>query len=255
MPTMHTFETPGPVHLRVVNMCGRVSVRAGDRDHTDVEVTGVPSDDGEVSVEHRDHGGRHVVSVTVPRPRRRFLGLVTDDYVVEVSVPTGTSVHVVTASADIDLSGPLADVEVKSASGDVRVDRCTTARLTVVSGDIVVERVEDGCTAGSVSGDIELGHATGDVTARTVSGDLQVRCADDGVLTVRTVSGDVAIGVLRGSAVAVDVGSASGDLQSEFELSSTPDPDESDRPLVDVRVQTVSGDVRLTRAGDVAGAA
>lgn len=98
----------------------------------------------------------------------------------------------------------------------------------------------------SVSGDVRAVVVDGSVSVKSVSGGLDVGSVRQGHVEVHSVSGDVVIGVAAGSTVNVDAGSASGDLSSEIPLSA--DAPDTDAPVVVIRVNTVSGGLRVRRA-------
>lgn len=247
------FSTPGHVHLVITNPTGSVTVEASSTDLTEVTVSRTREGSDPVEIEHHDDNGRHTITISAPRGRNRLFGLLGQDIDIRVEVPQGASVTMTGASADLTVLGQVGRVEAKSASGDVRVERCTGGRVASVSGDVVLQATEGDCVAQTVSGEVRIGHLRGDLKGRTVSGDFLLECVVEGELSIGTVSGDVRIGVQRGSRLAIDANSASGDLTSEVDLSDT--AGSGDGPIVDIRVQTVSGDVRLLRADSAATAA
>ena len=110
-------------------------------------------------------------------------------------------------------------------------------------------------SAQTVSGDLRIGPVEGSADTKTVSGDIRFQSVTAGDVRFTSVSGDVEIGIAHGSAVDVDAGSTSGDLSSEVPLASEPQPGdiagEGDPgpPTVVLRGRTVSGDVKVFRAG------
>lgn len=250
---MPVFTTPGAVHLKVANPCGDVTIEAIEGDTTEVVLTAARSDDPQAQVEHHQRGGRHEVTVTVPRNKTRLFGLLADEVTVTVRLPRGASASVISASADVRVRGEMGRLEVKSASGDVRVEQARDAQLATVSGDVDLGRATGSCTAVSVSGDVRVGHLDGDLKGKSVSGDLTVDCAAQGVISARSVSGDLTVRVQRGSRVVVDAASTSGDVRSELELSDA--RPEGDGPTVSIQALSVSGAVRVARAAEADSAA
>jgi DUF4097 and DUF4098 domain-containing protein YvlB len=153
---------------------------------------------------------------------------------VRATVPHGTDVKIKTASADTHLDGQFGELAVNSVSGDTKVSG-------KVGGDAKLKMV---------SGDARLDSVDGDVSAQTVSGDIRFDALTAGDVRFTSVSGDIEIGIAQGSALDVDAGSTSGDLSSEVPLGSEPlEGGGEGAPTVVLRGRTVSGDVKVFRAG------
>jgi DUF4097 and DUF4098 domain-containing protein YvlB len=280
-----TFETPGGVRLSVENQVGLVVVSARGGDTTVVTLeAGAPESEELVeraTVSCRPAGDGHAVSVQVPR--LRFLR--RHAVMVRVAVPEATRVTVGTASADIEIEGPVGEADVTTGSGDISIDdvaagvRARTAsghvvlgrvggdlRVQTASGDLRCSSVAgaaDFCTA---SGDLEVGAAGGPVEVKAtsgqvrlgelaqgarvanVSGNVRVLALGQGRLHVRSVSGDVAVGVARDVELRVDVETTSGSVHSDIPLTAEPEPGPRPGARVDLSVRSVSGNVEIGRA-------
>jgi DUF4097 and DUF4098 domain-containing protein YvlB len=269
-----TYETPGPLRLRLDVPVGRIEIEAGGGTTTDVELDAASGDMralvDNARVVLRDRGDGHELLLEV-QPRFGFfvsLGR-TQDLRVRISCPRGADLDVTTRSADLVARGEVGAVAVKTASGDVSIDDAArdarvhtasgdvrmdyvggTASVQTASGDVALNRVEGEVTAQLVSGDLWIRDANHAVSARTVSGDQRIEAVVRGAVELQSVSGDVLVGVRRGSAVYVDVSTVSGSTSSELELADAPahvDVD-TDGPHVELRAKTVSGDVSIVRA-------
>ncbi|MCR6033148.1 DUF4097 family beta strand repeat protein [Nocardioides sp. zg-579] len=271
----HRHPAPGPVDLYVEVGDGRVHVTATDTDHTAVRITGHDAQDVALEL------GPEQVSVVAPRRRAGFL---TGDrsLVVEVEVPLGTRVVARTGSADVVLDGRAGRCQLRTGSGDVRVEELgAPATVETGSGRIEVAEAAGELRVKSGSGDVRLGHvgaavavSTGsgtvtvasndgpvavktgsgdldvteartDVTLATGSGDLRIGAATRGRVTAKGASGDVRVGIRPGTPVWTDISTVSGTVRSE--LPSTGAPAEG-QDHVELRARTVSGDVVLTPA-------
>jgi Toastrack DUF4097 len=215
---MHVFETPGSVSLQIKLPSGRVVVTTADEPRTTVEVValGRRGQDAidEIDVTMDERHGRHVVTIEQKDKFRWGPIQITwgGDFECRVTCPPGTDVDLAGGSTDLRAEGELGEVSVRSASGDVR--------LGSALGAVQVK---------TASGDISVGAVLADSSIVTVSGDLGVERIEASV-TARSVSGDVTIGSVAGE---LGLSTTSGDV----DLKSVEDGD--------VRVQTVSGDVRI----------
>jgi hypothetical protein len=190
-------------------------------------------------------------------------------FTVHVTAPSGSGIRIQSQSADVVVTGradrletrtasgdvSVAEVDARSvvqtASGDVRVTSTADCDVRTASGDIEVGNVSKEAILHSTSGDIRLDAATGNISARAVSGDVRVLDASTGRTEIITVSGDVEVGIHAGSLAAIDLSTISGSTNSDFEVSDQPpgSDDEGDEgPLLDLRVKTTSGNIRLRRS-------
>jgi hypothetical protein len=203
--------------------------RSGDFDQVEIRV--VEESDG-VTVcavyrpeEHPGGGCDLDEGDRVRRDRsRRDEIRVSVDYVVKV--PAGVDLVGSMVSGDVEARGLRSDVKASTVSGDVFVSTTGTARANTVSGSI----------------DVEMGSL------------------DWRDLSFHTVSGDITLRLPASLAADVEFESLSGDLDTDFDLALQ---GRSQRRWVGERLrgtigdgggrslslQTVSGDVRLRKAG------
>ena len=261
-----TFSTPEPPEVEVRLASGTIRVEALPQSETIVEV--VPQNEAaaevvdDVRIEQRGSGA---VLVDVP-DRRGGFGLFrsSPEFDIRITCPERSTLEAKTASADVSARGTYAAVRVRTASGDVEVDRADrsvevqsasgdievvaagSAELNTTSGDVRIAEVRGPLRASLVSGDFTVTDARASVEASTVSGDQRLDAVQRGVIALRSVSGDVTVGVRRGANVWLDVRSMSGDTDSELDL--TGDAPESGQAEVELRINTVSGDVSIRRS-------
>jgi DUF4097 and DUF4098 domain-containing protein YvlB len=249
----HTFNTPLPLAVEVGIPSGDIEIETAEGEESHVTIDGDERLLAEVEVSQ--DGNRITVSY---RGKAKFgfsltpFAVVWDNNLkVRARVPHGADLKVKTASADVRVDGRLGSLAVNAVSGDTRVRGEVSCDVTLktVSGDAELDAVGGKLTIQSVSGDLRAGPVEGSVEAKTVSGDIRVGAVRKGDMRFTSVSGDIEIGIATGSLVDVDAGSTSGDLSSEVPLGSEPVPGEgTDGPTVVVRGRTISGDVRVFRA-------
>ena len=269
---MPSFPTER-ARLKVRNPSGDVQVETRDVAETTVDL--VPLNDSEATrqaIEKANVGARGD-EVFVELEGRSWSisigswGMGSAKVSVRIVCPEGSDLECDTASADVRTHGTLGEARIRTASGDLRLERVQGAleaksasgdlrvehvegrvSLNTVSGDVDLRTAMSGIGVNSVSGDVVVGEVYGDVTAGTVSGDLMVRAAGPGEVGLKAVSGDVVVAMRRGLRVKLDVSSVSGAVGSELDVSDT--PLRADGPEANLRVRTVSGDVRITRAAE-----
>ncbi len=262
---MQTFHTPNPIQLSLRVPSGDVTIDAVDTAETEVDLRDSGDEASQQAVEQArvELRGSELV-VDVPRIRGGFLRGEAG-VVLRIRCPRGSSLDLQTRDADLAARGRLERVDATSVSGDLFVDEAGRATVRTTSGDVRIERCGDldgNTTSGdlqildlhgraglkSVSGDIHVGDLRGQLNANTVSGDQRIEGVVEGELTLHAVSGDVSVGIRRGSRLWVDARSMSGSTTSELNLEDGP-AGEGEGPLVELRVNTISGDVSVRRAG------
>jgi DUF4097 and DUF4098 domain-containing protein YvlB len=222
---IESFATPGPVRLRINIPSGDVELETADVEETTVELEADGVED-EVLIEMRPRGDGHEVVVDADRVDRGFLRRVS--FRLRVVAPQAADVETNLASADLRARGRYGHVDANLASGDAELEHVASANVN------------------SASGDLRIGAAEGDVKVNTASGDVDLRSVSSGEVKVQTASGDVAVGIAKGSQLWVDAQSLAGETSSELELEAAPREDAG--PLVELRVQSMSGDIAVRRA-------
>jgi hypothetical protein len=182
---------------------------------------------------------------------------------VTVKAPAGSRCSAKTASADVSCVGELGDLRATTASGDVTAARLTgeldvqtasgdvlvsavgsDAKVSTASGDVQLARIGGEARISTASGDVTLGQCASSVNANTASGDVDLRAVSAGRISANSASGDLAVGVVPGISVYLDLASTSGDISSDLHESDGADSG----PAVEIKCRTLSGDVRIHRA-------
>ncbi|MDQ3164816.1 MAG: DUF4097 domain-containing protein [Actinomycetota bacterium] len=280
---MYEFHTPEPVRLRLELGSGEIRIATTETDRTTVEVTSQRDNEAgreavaETRVEQR---GRDIV-IEAPRKSASFFRS-GPQLQVHVRVPHASQLEAKIHSADLEVTGQLIDVNVKTGSGDVRLDTAIedtnvqsgsgdielerggretrtqsgsgdvrirhadgSVKVSTGSGDIGVDHAGGPVHLNSGSGDVQLADAAADVSVNTASGDQYLGRVRRGRVRSNAASGDIHIGVAEGTAAWLSVNSLSGSVHSELDGAEPPNDDED---TVEVRVNTVSGDITLVRS-------
>ena len=275
------FQTPEPVRLDVRLGSGEIRLEASDTTETTVRLEPLRDSESsqsaiaEARVEQR--GDEILVDV---RGSRRFLRGV--DVLVEIRCPEESSLRTKTGSADIEGHGRLGSVEVETGSGDVQFSEVSgDAEINAASGDVQISRVGGRGRINTASGDVQLSSVNGEAKINSASGDVQIREAGsahevntasgdvlvreasssvsansasgdqtigsvtEGKVDVKTASGDIKVGIREGSTLWVDARSRSGEVRSELPVSDI--PPEGDAPHVELRANSMSGDITVVR--------
>lgn len=250
-----TIDIAGVRRLKVGLVAGHVDIVAHDDPNTRVEVHSVfgrelkvTLDGDRLEIDHpqlrwdnfievfrdvRDRA-RVDISILVPRETALTLGVISAEGLVS-GLHEDTTAS--TVSGDLVIDGVRGDLGLNSVSGEITV-RAHHGAITAktVNGELAVEGEILSFRSESVNGDVLL-DTTGvpdEVRINTISGDLTARFAADtpARYTVNTVSGEIR---LDGTTVRKPRGrhvSSSGQL---------------DRRWVELRANTVSGDVNVLR--------
>jgi DUF4097 and DUF4098 domain-containing protein YvlB len=280
---MPEFDRSTPVTVAVEGHRGNVDIDAEDRATVVADVVPLDSSDASRSAAEAAIVTLEGDALVVRTPAanggrwRRSANLA-----ITVRVPTGSSLAVKTASADVHARGTYATAQVNTASGDLRVENVTgDARMESASGDVTIGRVGGALRMSSASGDLEIGDVDGDVSLNTASGDVSLRHAGASVgvdtasgdvvigvvgrgrTDIRSASGDVGIGVAAGTGVWLDLNTLSGSTRSDLAMTGLtpagdrhpqrltgdgPDPTPPTGATLELRVQTLSGDIHVRRA-------
>lgn len=283
-----TFLTPGAVSLDVRLGAGQVMLEATATEETTVELEPLRDNDATIAaiesarVESLASGEGHEVVVDVRQRRSGLLGR-GPEVLVRVKCPLESSAEVRTGSADVEGRGLFGSVDVETGSGDVEFgDVSGEAAISAASGDVEVRMIGGEGRVNSASGDVQVGFiggdgsvntASGDVMIKTAGGSLRVNSASGDVIVkealssvgintasgdqivgsvfsdsvdLKSASGDIRVGIKQGSRLFVDARSRSGEVASELEVSEA--APEGDAPLVELRANTMSGDISITRA-------
>jgi DUF4097 and DUF4098 domain-containing protein YvlB len=234
-------------------------------------------------VELRDRGNGHEIAIDV-RDRARGIGIFRGaEVLVAVTSPEGTSVETKSGSADVEgrgrfgsvkvetgsgdvefteiageanISAASGDVQMSSVGGDAQVNTASgdvlirqiggEAKINSASGDVIIREVQGELSVNSASGDVLVREAGSSVGINTASGDQELGSVVSGKVTLKSASGDLKIGIREGTSLWVDARSRSGEVRSELPVSDLP-PD-GNGPTVELRANTMSGDVTVTRA-------
>lgn len=269
----HHYDTPEPIDLVIEIGRGTVRVDAITTSTTDITLTGARADqvrvehvDGEISIiGPRDGLGfrpgdtRVDVIVSLPVDSRLVSRLGSADLVATGrlgggQVKTGSGdvrldelcgpADVETGSGDVRIAGPAADLRIKSGSGNVSLGLTQGAlAISTGSGDVTLGGVEGPSVVKTGSGDLLITAARADTSYATGSGDLRIREATRGSFTARTASGDVAVAVRAGVPVWTDINTLTGRIHSTLRGAGHPEPGQDH---VQLRVTSASGDVDLS---------
>jgi hypothetical protein len=245
-----TFTTPGAVTLQINVPAGDIDIETRESDETivELEVRGRDSEEleRETRIEARPRVDGHEVVVDAAQIRR-LLRIRDGDYRVRIQAPPGAAVRAELATADIRGRGRYGELELDVASGDVEFDQVDgEAKVNTASGDVELRRASS-ARLNSASGDIRVDEASGSLEVNTASGDIQIGRVVEGNVKAHSASGDIEVGIAKGSRLWVDAQSLSGDTSSELELEPAPAADD-EGPLVELRAQTMSGDISVRRA-------
>jgi hypothetical protein len=267
--TTKTFPLSGPINLQLRIPHGAVTVEAVDG-LAEASVEAVPRhknsdvlerlvielDGPTLLVRSPRQGGVFDLPIFGRRGR--------DELDVQIRVPSGTAMHLLTFTASITVQGRVGGADLAWGAADASLDHVGgDLRVRFGSGTVRVAQVDGSVELRSGAGAVDLGEVRGAITAGCGSGNFDVLLAHDAVRS-RSGSGNARIGAAHGD---VDLVSGSGNVQigvpagviAELDVSTGAGRIESDLPIDDaprdaaaasikLRARTGSGRVRLFRA-------
>jgi hypothetical protein len=277
------FQTSEAISATVEVVIGDVRITTGDRVDTIVEVR--PSDPGtdvdvkaaeQTRVEFTD--GRLLVKA----PKSRALGLfgTPGSIDVELLLPTGSHLRGTAEIAAFHATGSLGECWIKTAAGDIHLERTGaldahtssgaviigtvtgnallntgtgavrvgaidgTAMIKNSDGDSRVGTVSGNVTVKAANGHIVIDHAGADVTASSSSGDIRIGEVTRGTVSIKTASGELEVGIPAGTAAYLDLHTSYGNLHNRLDVAYAPAQHEE---KVEIRGRTSFGDIIIRR--------
>lgn len=282
---MPVFDTPSPILATLELVCGTAKIIATDRVDTVVQVRPTdPRDDSDVRAAEQTRVEFSDGALLVRAPRVRALDFSRKSRSVDVTIelPAASQVDCETAVGEFTGTGELGECRVKTSVGAIRLEQCGPVRLSTALGAVTVDGVagdaDVNCGSGAVrigavkgdavvrnsngatrigavtgevrarssNGDIVIDRAVAGVDARTANGSIRVGGVVRGAVALRTALGDVEVGIAAGTAAWLDLHTGHGSVRNELD-SVTDEPGDTDHK-VEVRAETVLGDIRLHRA-------
>lgn len=247
---LQTFEVGDRIRIEATASSGGIVVSVGPAGVVEVTL----EDPSGYVVEHRGE----LITVTPERGRLRRRG--ASD--IHLRVPAAVSLGLKTASGDVMVNVPVREVEVSTASGDIRLGSAARLKAQSGSGDVHIDAVETLAEVNTGSGEVRIGvvehdlqvnTASGDVDVdrigrtaglKSASGDLTVRRFDGTDLRLNTLSGDARVGVPPHRVLDCDLQTLSGELRNRLPTGDGSEPELQ----VSLRIKTMSGDVTLEGA-------
>ena len=281
---MPTFDTPEPISVDLDLVVGDARIAASDRHDTVVEVR--PSDgshEPDVRAAEQTRVEYAAGRLLVKAPRQRGLGLFNKPGSIDVTIdlPAGSRVHGDASVGAFHGAGRLGECRVKTAAGDIQLERTGPVDLNTGAGAISVDRVAgsaevstgsgrvrlreiDGTAViknsngdswvGEVAGDLRVNSANGnisvdradaDVNASTANGDVRVGGVRRGSASLKTSLGEIEVGIQTGTAARLDVHTAFGRIHNQMDASDAPGQADD---TVEVRARTSYGDIVIHRS-------
>jgi DUF4097 and DUF4098 domain-containing protein YvlB len=280
-----TFDTPEPISAVLEIGVGDISIEAGDRADTVVEVTpgdaAKPADVRAAEQTRVEFTGGQLL-VKTPRNWRQYSFRSGHESVdVRIELPAGSQVRVEAGVAGVRSQGRVGECRVSTGVGEVQLDQAGPARLKTGAGDITVRRVTGHCEIASGTGAIRVGHVDGDAVVKNsngdtlvgaITGDLRASSANGtitvdqagGSVTAKTARGNVRLGEVRGGTVEaqtgfgqidvavadgvaawLDLDARFGEVRSSLDAAGQPEPGEDS---VEIRARSSFGNIEIRRS-------
>ena len=277
---MPTFTTPRPINVTLELDAADVKILASDRTDTVVEVRARGKIFGAKAAELTcvDYSSGRLL-IKGMGPRNLFNSVRRAPVDVTIELPAGSNVQA-KGMDDFRAEGRLGDCQIKTAGGNISLDRCGALTLMTVSGDITVNHGEgpvnvttgsgfvriqkiDGAamikhangdiSIGEMTGELQLSVAKGDINfglisgsavAKTAMGDIRVNEVARGSIQLESAYGDLEIGMPEGTAAWLDVSTQHGIVRNSLKAGA----DSGQLNKAEVRAHTLFGDIAIRRS-------
>lgn len=246
------YDASPQVAVIVSNASGRIRITSWEQAAVQVDAVKMARRDADIEqiqIQVMADANRVEIRTLYPRGNSSWEGGLSVAY--EIKVPRGAMLSSITAaSAEIEISGPVASVIARASSGNV-VARAITgaATLTSTSGNVSAEQIGGDLRVRSTSGQVRAAQVGGAATASSTSGRVELvgitgrasAHATSGPVEVREVGGDVQADSLSGPVSVTDVRGrvTAGSISADVIVRKA---DEG------VRASTVSGSVEIADA-------
>jgi hypothetical protein len=245
--------------LKIGLVGGQIDVIAHDEPSARIEVHGVTvkdlrieMNDGRLEIDHPQLRWDNFLEVF------RNFGAGGPRAEVSVAVPRAVALTLGVVSASALVSGLRTDARLNTVSGDIIVDGLVgDVNANAVSGDVQVRELEGSLSANSVSGDVTVTGAVTKASIDTVSGAMLVDSTGPvQSIALNSVNGAATIRLDRGLPANYVSRSVSGRVQIDGHVRSGSGPTNFTGStgalagqFVDVRANTVSGEITVLRRG------
>ncbi|CAM5329058.1 DUF4097 family beta strand repeat-containing protein [Streptomyces abikoensis] len=282
---MATYDTPGPISVRIEISAGTITLRASRRTDTVVEVRpadGADAEDAKAAGQARVDFGQGKLQVKAAQQALHWPGAPRRTGAVDVLIdlPEGSDLRGTASSVTLRGEGRLGECRFEAAHGDIRLDEAGPLRLSTRRGEIAVRRavghtriangtggvrigeIDGSALVGNDHGETRIGDAAGPLRLTGMNGDFHVERAHGGV-DVKTAHGSVRLGEIVRGAVAVAASSARIEIgirqgtAAKLDVSTltgtvrntlaVADGPGKAEETAEVKVRTYSGDVVIRR--------
>jgi DUF4097 and DUF4098 domain-containing protein YvlB len=280
---MPKFDTPDPITASVEPGVGYLTIVAGERADTTVEIRPTnPADESDVDAAARTTVEFAGDTLTIRGPKINPFGWSNKSRSIDVIVelPAGSRISAKNGMGDLTATGRLGDVSYKTGLGHVQFDETGSLSVTSGTGNVLGKRItgrasittsgrlhlgelaeggalnnSNGVTViGAARGPVKVRSANGDITveesesdveAKTANGAVRVLDAVRGSLSLETAMGEIEIGIREGSAAWLDVTTKFGAVRNEMTAAEGP-VEHADK--VEIHANTSFGDITVRRA-------
>ncbi len=194
--------------VQISNVSGRIEVSGWDRNDVSVHAE---LDSGVERVDVASEAGRTTIKVVLPHTSAHG-----GEARLQVKVPKDSELDVSAVSAALTTQGVLGVQRLSAVSGNIEAELAgADVELKTVSGDLRLEGHGQPARlhVSTVSGDVHLEHGAGDLEASTVNGALVVSLDSARGVRVRTTSGDVRFEGKLSRGATLEATTVSGDLK------------------------------------------